>query len=64
MSAKKVTVAVPAEPAEVVRKGPPVDEFHGQGGSYVMEPGADARTRVVRPLAGDEAEAVEQEGGV
>lgn len=61
MSAKKVKGAEPVEP---VRKGPPVDEYHGQGGSYVIEPGAEARTLVVRTQAGDEAAAVEQEGGV
>lgn len=62
MSAKKVKGAELAEPAEVVRKGPPVDAFHGQGGSYVMEPGAEARTLVARTQTSDEA--VQQEGGV
>lgn len=64
MSAKKVKGAEPVEPVALVRKGPPVDEYHGQGGSYVIEPGAEARTLVVRTQAGDEATAVEQEGGV
>ena len=60
MSGKKVKGAEPVEP---VRKGPPMDEFHGQGGSYVIEPGAEARTLVARTDAGEQAVQT-AEGGV
>ncbi len=40
---------------EAAQSVPPVDEFHGMGGSYVIDPKTGKRTLVERTLSMDEA---------
>ncbi|MBL8500030.1 MAG: hypothetical protein JNL77_05490 [Nitrosomonas sp.] len=55
----KMTVAVPGAAEQSPKQAPviPVDEFHGLGGSYVIDPATGKRTRVAGP---DENSTTEQ----